>query len=652
MPAKRKKSAGSRKKVKSLRRPPQRKELETVQQKNTLLYQTLMKNINLGITFIDKNYKIITTNVGQGLILKKRPAKLVGKYCFKEFEKRTAVCPHCPGRRAMATKRPAEAETVGVRDDGSHVPARLHAFPVFDTDGSIRGFAEVVEDVSEYKRTKESLKESEQRFRSIFDNAADGILLVDTETKKFYLGNKAICKMLGRRPEEIKNLGVSDIHPRKHLPYVIEQFEKLTRKEIKVAEDIPVKGKGGSVFYADISSFPMTFGRKTYLMGIFRNITERKKAEEKLRQAEAKYRTLVEQIPAVTYISALDKASTTIYVSPQIQQFLGFSQQQYNIDHDIWLKQLHPDDRQRVLASLHRSHKGRQPFNCEYRMLSKDGRVVWCRDEAAIVRDSSGKPLMMQGVMFDITAQKRTEEELNTYREKMAQAERLTSLGTLSATVAHELNQPLTVIRLSIENSLDDLKSASCQKEVLDTLIDGLNEVSNATSIVDRFRNYARQSSRRNLCETDLGAVAGRIIQLLSKTAQRAKMTLRLKGMDKLPLVHSNEKDIEQLFFALAENAIHAADGKKSRRLIIYGDVKGGSVELRFSDNCCGIAPENLGKIFDPFFTTSPDGGGTGLGLPIVQRIVSEHGGKIRVRSQPGKGTTFYVNLPIHPEIG
>jgi PAS domain S-box-containing protein len=489
--------------------------------KSDLLYQTLMENIHLGISFMDTDRKIVTTSVGLGKLFRKPRGEIIGKYCFREFEKRNAVCPHCPGTRAMATGRPAEVKTEGVRDDGSRFAVHLQAFPVFEADGAIRGFIEIVEDITEHKQAAEKLKESEQRFKAIFDNAADGILLADVESKKFYIGNKVICQMLGCNPEEIKNLTISDIHPKEHLSYVMEQFEKQARKETTLAEDIPVKRKNGSVFYADINSFPIVLAGKTYLAGIFRDVTERKKIEE----------------------------------------------------------------------------------------------------------------------------------ELNIYREKMAQAERLASLGTLSATLAHELTQPLTVIRLSIENSLEDLEATSCPKTVIEGLRDSLNEVSNATSVVDRFRNFARQSSRKTLCETDLGAIADRIVSLLGKTAQRAKMTLHLKGMDKLPPVYSSEKDIEQLFFALTENAIQAADDKKSHRLTISGEVKGGYIELRFSDNCSGIAPENLDKIFDPFFTTGPDDARTGLGLPIVQRIVSGYGGKIRVQSQPGKGTTFYVTLPIHSEI-
>jgi PAS domain S-box-containing protein len=528
MPDNRKEYTELQKKIKSLRLRVAELEKDELRHsrmgappKSDSLYQTLMENIHLGISFIDTDRKIVTTNVGMGRFFRKPHSEFVGKYCFREFEKRNAVCSHCPGTRAMATGRPAEVKTEGVRDDGSRMSVRVQAFPVFETDGTINGFIEIVEDVTERRQAAEKLKESEQRFKTIFDNAADGILLADAETKKFYLGNKAICQMLGCKPEEIKNLTVSDIHPKKHLSSVIRVFEKQTRKEITVAEDVPVKRKDGSVFYVDINTFPITLGGKTYLMGIFRDITEHKKIEE----------------------------------------------------------------------------------------------------------------------------------ELNTYRERMARAERLASLGTLSATLAHELTQPLTVIRLSIENSLEDLEATSCPKIVLEGLRDGLNEVTNATSVVDRFRNFARQSSRKTLCETDLGAIAGRIIQLLGKTAQRAKMTLHLKGMDKLPPVYSSEKDIEQLFFALTENAIQAADNKKSHRLTISGGVKGGYIELRFSDNCSGIATENLDKIFDPFFTTSSDDARTGLGLPIVQRIVSGYGGKIRVQSQPGKGTTFYVTLPIHSEI-
>lgn len=134
-----------------------------------------------------------------------------------------------------------------------------------------------------HKQDEEELRKSEKRFRTIFDSANDGILMADMETKKLYTGNKKICQMLGYTPEEIKSLVVKDIYPRESLPYFAEKFEKLSRRENTQAEDIPVKRKDESVFYADISTSLITFAGKTYLMGIFRDVTERKQAEEKIK---------------------------------------------------------------------------------------------------------------------------------------------------------------------------------------------------------------------------------------------------------------------------------------------------------------------------------------------------------------------------------
>ena len=140
------------------------------------------------------------------------------------------------------------------------------------------------EERAKLKRADEALRESEERFRAIFDNAPDGILLADVETKKFFSGNKMVCQMLGYSQEEIKGLGIMDIHPKENLPYVLEQFEKQARREITLALDIPVKRRDSSIFYADINSFPMTLAGKAYIVGIFRDITERKKAEEQIQR--------------------------------------------------------------------------------------------------------------------------------------------------------------------------------------------------------------------------------------------------------------------------------------------------------------------------------------------------------------------------------
>ncbi|MFQ6043877.1 MAG: PAS domain S-box protein [Candidatus Poribacteria bacterium] len=172
------------------------------------------------------------------------------------------------------------------------------SFPIQDID--VEHYAEV------------ALKESEQRFRTIFDNATDGILLADLENKKFYTGNGMICQMLGYTLEEIKNLGVMEIHPEEDLSYVIEQFEKQSRGEITLAEDIPVKRKDGSVFYADVNSSLITLAGNTYLMGIFRDITKRKRTETALLVRQERLKAINEIAIEVAGMSDINKLLQTI----------------------------------------------------------------------------------------------------------------------------------------------------------------------------------------------------------------------------------------------------------------------------------------------------------------------------------------------------
>lgn len=148
-------------------------------------------------------------------------------------------------------------------------------------------------------------------------------------------------------------------------------------------------------------------------------LRKQRESDIALRESEIKYRTLVEHLPAITYTAALDESSTTLYISPQIEKILGISPHAYKAGHDFRLKNLHNDDRERVLKEVSHARETGQPIISEYRMTTTDGRVVWLRDEAVIVKDDRGNSLYLQGVMFDITSQKHIEEELAKHREHL-----------------------------------------------------------------------------------------------------------------------------------------------------------------------------------------------------------------------------------------
>ncbi len=176
-------------------------------------------------------------------------------------------------------------------------------------------------DITERKRAEELLSETEQKFKAIFDNAVDGIVLADPEDKKFYTCNKMFSQMLGYSQEEIKNLGVADIHPDADLPYAIQQFEKQLAGEITVAEGIQVKRKDGSIFYADINSSLIAVAGKSYMMGTFRDITERRQMEKALRHSEKYFRALAEN--SSDAVTVLDGDGTVRYEGPTTGRILG-----------------------------------------------------------------------------------------------------------------------------------------------------------------------------------------------------------------------------------------------------------------------------------------------------------------------------------------
>jgi len=164
--------------------------------------------------------------------------------------------------------------------------------PVKDYKGKITSVIMSFSDITEKKNMEEHLKESEEKFRAIFENAVDGIMIADPGTRRFFDANRSMCRMLGYKIGEIKRIGVEDIHPKESIGHVVRQFNRQSRGEITLAEKIPVKRKDGSVFYADVEADAITHRKKKYLVGIFRDITERMNIEDAIEASEAKYRTL------------------------------------------------------------------------------------------------------------------------------------------------------------------------------------------------------------------------------------------------------------------------------------------------------------------------------------------------------------------------
>ena len=255
---------------------------------------------------------------------------------------------------------------------------------------------------AESRKRSRGATESEQVFRTIFENAADGILLADVETKKFYMGNNIICQMLGIDREEINGLGVMDIHPEQNIPYVVEQFDKQARGEITLAKDLPVKKKDGSVFYADVNAFSITLDGKAYLMGIFRNVSDRKRAEEK-------WRSLVETAPG--FIMTVSNDGTIQSLNRPtggltIEQAIGTTVYEH----------VEPEQCDIMRRSIEKVFKTGESDSYEILGLGHDGpNSAWYETLLGpVIRD--GRVVAVTMISTDITERKQAEEEIRKFK--------------------------------------------------------------------------------------------------------------------------------------------------------------------------------------------------------------------------------------------
>jgi len=372
---------------------------------------------------------------------------------------------------------------------------------------------------------------------------------------------------------------------------------------------------------------------------------DRDKAE--LSAAENRYRTLVERLPAITYVAELGACGPWHYVSPQIESMLGFSPAEWLSDPASWINRIHPEDRENVLAVEEHFQKHRDLFQAEYRVFARDARILWFRDEAVMLPTAEDQPCLMQGVMYDITERKRLEDQLR-------HSQKMEAVGLLAGGVAHDFNNLLMLIQAHNERLRAALASgATAQKESL-----GIEHaVTRASSLTGRLLAFSRKQVLQPRV-MDLNEVLSEVTKMLDRLIEK-NISLRVEPASHLWPVKADRGQMEQLIMNLAVNARDAMP--RGGRLLIEtrnAEISGSHPRLRdgarpgryvmlvVNDNGVGMDSETQAHMFEPFFTTKEPGKGTGLGLAIVYGVVKQLGGWTHVDSKPGLGTTFEIYLP------
>ena len=479
------------------------------------------------------------------------------------------------------------------------------------------------------------------------DSSADGFTLVDENGVHVY-ANSAFARMLGiDSPAHIVGQHWRLVFAFQDMDRMEPEIRACLAQAQRWSSAIPLKRMDGSTLPVELTIAAMPDGGTVC---VCRDLSERERAERAQAEAEAKYRTLVEQLNAITYIAEIGIDGQWYYVSPQVESILGYTPDEWLALSKGWAHFIHPDDRGTVIAAEEASRKG-DPFQAEFRVKRKDGREVWLNDTAVVVHGSNAHPVM-EGIIVDITERKQLETQLQ-------QSRKMEAVGRLAGGIAHDFNNLLTIITgytdlaLSRPNVPLDLRSDIERIE---------HAAGRAATLVRQLLAFSRKQVLQPKI-LDLNAIVVNMEKLLRRLIDD-NIEMSTSVRDDLGKVKADPAQIEQVIMNLVVNARDAMPNG-GRLLLETSNVSldpayafehtpvtpGNYVMLAVSDTGIGMDSQTVAHIFEPFYTTKESGRGTGLGLSTVYGIVKQSGGYIWVYSELAKGSTFKIYLPRVEEI-
>ena len=501
-------------------------------------------------------------------------------------------------------------------------------------------------------------REAEEHYRTLIETVGDAIISTDYEGRVL-LWNSAAETMFGySRGEAVGSLMTELIVPDHHAESFRNDLAKADKNPlIGQTTAIEARRKDGKVFPAEISiSVRKTAG--TWISTIIvRDITERKKAEEALRYSEERY-ALAQRVANIGSWD-WDIRTGNLKWSEKIEPMFGFSRGEFGETYEAFLECVHPEDRQHVVDSVNACIEKGRNYDIDHRIVWPNGTVRWVSETGNVIRDENNKAVRMLGVVKDITERKQAEEILKRDKEtferlvnertqellkaqaELDKAKRLSDLGTLAATVAHELRNPLGVIRTASYNI-----RRKRENFLLDRHLDNIEKkISESDQIINNLLSYSRIKTP-SYEKIQIYDILNECISLTNARFYKENVSIVKKFEPrKTKLIQADPLQIKEVFNNILINAYQSISNKKGKIEINVRDEGKGFIEISFKDNGTGIDKEDLDRVFEPFFTRKSKG--TGLGLTICNELINLHSGKIDIESKQGEGTTVKVTLPI-----
>ena len=519
-----------------------------------------------------------------------------------------------------------------------------HSVPLADRCVGI-----VFENVTERRIASAALRESEARCRALADAAMEAVLI--HEDGRILDVSDAFVALFGWPRAEAMGMSIADLVDASSQPAVLADAERHNDER----REYVGRRKDGSRFPVEGAVRSCSYQGRSVRVVVARNLTEQRRAEAAVRASEERFRVVARATNDALW--ELELATDEFVRGEAFAALFGYRLEDVGADEAWWHERVHPDDRDRIDAGLAAWRASSADIYAdEYRFRRADGTWAEVFDRAVLMRDATGRPVRVIGAMMDITARKQMEA-------KLAVTDRLASLGTLAAGVAHEINNPLSYVIANVRLVEERLRAMAggaeaCDpavREALGAAAAALDEAREGAErvhgIVADLKTFARAEEEDRRGPTDVCHVLGAALQLAEHAVRRRARLVR--EIEDVPPVLANEARLAQVFLTLVLNAAEsippgAPDANAVRVIARRGE--GGRVVVEFCDTGPGIAADARGRVFDPFFNVRASGERAGIGLSICHAIVTAAGGEIHVESELGRGTCFRVALPAAPE--
>jgi PAS domain S-box-containing protein len=622
----------------------ERKRAEEALRESEARHRLHFENVSDVIYSINPELKLIDISPSVERVLGYKPEELIGR----PFQELNVLAPayleqaFSDAMRVLGGERITAAVYQFIARDGTEKWGEVSGAPLV-RDGQVVSVISVARDITARKRAEEALRESEEELRAIFDNVGDGIALIDV-TGRVLRVNRRITDVGGYAEEEIvgKRFEFFKMFPPRSLAKMLSNFTKLISGQHTPPFEVEVYTRAGEKMSVELRGSLLRKGGKTMgIVGVMRDITERKLAEEALRESEEKFRTFTESAPVAIMIY---QNYQYIYANPEAEQITGYTREE--LSSMKFSDFVHPDYKDVVIESGKALERGESSASRqELEIITKNGHKKWIDGRLELI-EYEGKRAALISVM-DITERKQLEAQL-------LQLQKMEAIGQLAAGIAHDFNNLLTPMGGFADLLLGRIPEGSKEREYLHQIKVAAER---AADLTNQLRIFTRQA-RGERHPVQLNNVVEETRHLLERSIPK-EITIELDLESELWAVQAAPSQISQVLVNLCINARDAMpEGGtltlETRNVTLDEEYArtvlearpGRYVRLSVSDTGCGMSPEVQARLFEPFFTTKGMGEGAGLGLAMVYGIVKGHEGFVQVYSEEGQGSTFQVYLP------